>query len=96
MTPTDRHDRARDRWTALVVEWRGGCLVCDDADNGRCLPGSDGCLRIPLCDRHIRWAMASRRERMGKQAGHLKLLLLAWCHHNHSDDVDVARTWLGY
>lgn len=97
MTPTDRHDRPRDRWTALVTEWYDGCLKCDAPVSDRPLPGSDGQLYLPLCERHIRWAMASRRERLGKQAGYLKKLLLAWCRYRGAPtDLDTARDWLGY
>lgn len=94
---TDTPNRQLDRWNALAAEWAGGCLVCGRVETGRPLPGSDGELMLPLCERHVRWAMASRRERMGKQAGNLKKLLLAWSRHRESPDHERrARAWLGF
>lgn len=88
-------NRPLDRYTARVAEWRGGCVYCGEPDTGRALPESDDKVFMPLCARHTRWAMASRRERMGKQSGALKRLLLAWCKSRNIDEAP-AREWLGY
>lgn len=87
--------RALDMQSALVAQWQGGCLLCDAEDLEEPLPESEGLLRMPLCKRHLRWAMASRRERMGKQSRHLKRLLLAWVKATGQDPA-AARRWLGY
>src|SRR3954469_14579237 len=97
MTLIDPPNRPRDRWTALVAEWQAGWLLCESPETERSLPGSDGQVHLPLCDRHVRWAMASRRERLGKQAGRLKKLLVAWSHlYEDADHAARARIWLGY
>lgn len=87
--------RALDIQSAIVADWQGGCLLCDEAEVDKPLSESDGMLRLPLCQRHRRWAMASRREKVGKQSRRLKRLLLAWS-RAHGQDVDAARRWLGY
>jgi hypothetical protein len=91
----DRPDRFKDRHLSIVQEWRSGCLLCDEAATVQRLPCSDGSFYLPLCRRHVRWAMASRRERVGRQARHLKLFLLAWCRLRGGDQA-AARQWLGY
>lgn len=87
--------RFKDRHLQVVSEWRGGCLICGSADLSPVLPPALARVGFPLCDRHLRWAMASRRERMGRQARNLKLLLLAWCRLNQQDR-QTALDWLGY
>lgn len=87
--------RFKDRHLAAVDAWTGGCLYCGASEVVPALPGSEGLLRVPFCGRHVRWALASRRERVGKQARHLKKLVLAWC-RLRDGDVEVARQWLGY
>ena len=91
----DSPNRKKDRWEAIVAEWQGGCIRCGSPETGRALPGSGGRLDLPLCERHLRWALASRRERIGKQAGELARLLLAWCRYRELDRAE-ARRWLGY
>jgi hypothetical protein len=87
-------ERIKDRHLAIVAEWRGGCLYCGAEEVVPTLPGSDGKLAIPFCPRHLRWALASRRERMGKQARTLKKLLLAWC-RLRGGDPELVKQWLG-
>ena len=87
--------RFKDKHLARVEAWEGGCVYCGAGDVVSHLPGSAGALTMPLCPRHVRWAMAARQERIGKQARNLKLLLLAWC-RLRGDDREVAKAWLGY
>jgi len=87
--------RLKDRHLCVIDEWTTGCVYCGEEEVAACLPGSGGRLTMPLCRRHVRWAMACRRERVGKQARHLKKLLLAWC-RLRGDDLEVAEAWLGY
>lgn len=94
-SPESQPTRLKDRFLRVVEEWSGGCVYCGEPEVRASLPGSSGNLTMPLCARHTRWAMAARRERMGKQARTLKLLLLAWC-RLRGDDPGVARAWLGY
>jgi hypothetical protein len=91
----NRPDRFKDRYLLAVDQWQGGCLYCGDADTRPTLAGSDGRLTMPLCSKHTRWALAARRERVGKQARRLKLMLRAWC-RLHGDDPAIADEWLGY
>jgi hypothetical protein len=95
MSTETRPHRFKDKHLARVDAWTGGCLYCGDPDVYPHLPGSERALTMPLCQRHIRWAMVSRREKIGKQARNLKLLLFAWC-RLHGDDREVAKAWLGY
>ena len=69
--------RHKDRHLVVVEEWTGGCVYCGAAET-TLLPGLDHFVDIPFCTLHVRWALASRRERVGKQARHLKKLVLAW------------------
>ena len=89
----DPPGRPKDRFYATVAEWTGGCVKCGQPVAQETLPDSDGRLRMPLCRRHVRWAMASRREGVGKQAGALRRLLLAWC-DVHGEDAALAKDWL--
>ena len=91
----DPPSRFKDRHLAIVQEWRDGCLLCDSQQTVDELPGSDGEFYLPLCARHVRWAMASRRERVGRQARNLKLFLLAWC-RLRGGDRQAAKEWLGF
>lgn len=91
----ERPERFKDRYLDAVDSWRGGCLYCGCEPARATLAGSDGRLTMPLCPKHTRWAMACRRERVGKQARKLKLLLLAWCRLK-GDDTGIAREWLGF
>ena len=70
-------------------------MYCGDSDVVRALPGSGGELTVPFCRKHVRWAMAARCERMGKQALRLKRLLHAWC-RLRGGDRERVREWLGY
>lgn len=88
-----RPDRFKDRDLAVVEEWVSGCIVCGDEEVVAALPGSEGMLTLPLCPRHVRWALASRREGMGKQSRRLRGLLFAWC-RLHGDDRELAKAWL--
>lgn len=90
----DPPDRPKDLFSAVVKEWQGGCLLCDAPVTDRLPSGLMG-TGFPLCERHVRWALASRRERMGRQAGRLKWFLLAWCQRERLDPGPV-REWLGY
>lgn len=90
-----RPDRFKDRDLAVVEAWPGGCLYCGCSEVRPFLAQSEGRLTLPLCAKHTRWALAARRERVGKQARRLKLLLLAWC-RLRGDDPAVAREWLGF
>jgi hypothetical protein len=100
-TPSTRNevDRPRDRYSGVAADVLNGprlrCLHCGSENVCSSLPGSGGRLRVPLCRKHVRWALASRRERIGKQAGVLKRMLLAW---GDATGVDRAlvRDWLGY
>jgi hypothetical protein len=85
----------KDRHLRVVGEWQSGCVCCCAEVTASSLPGSDGKLTMPLCPRHVRWAMACRRERVGKQARNLKKLLFAWCRYQ-GDDREAAKVWLGY
>lgn len=91
----DGPDRFKDRHLAMVQEWTEGCLLCGASDTVAELPGSHGRFYLPLCQRHLRWALASRRERVGRQARNLKHYLLAYC-RIHGGDSAAARQWLGY
>lgn len=82
--------RVKDRWVNVVDEWRGGCLWCGASEAGR-LPGLE--VGVVFCPRHVRWAMASRREGMGKQSYILRRLLLAWC-RRRGGDPEVVKQWL--
>lgn len=93
--PSEVTSRVKDRHLQVVLEWRGGCVYCGAVAVGLSLPGSGGQLTMPLCARHVRWAMAARRERVGKQARNLKKLLLAWARLHGGDREAVAR-WLEY
>lgn len=95
MEQQTRPDRFKDRYLAKVDEWSGGCLYCGDPDVVTALPGSGGRLEIPFCRRHVRWALASRREGMGKQSRVLKHLILGWCRLK-GGDRELAKEWLGY
>lgn len=94
VTP-DPPTRSKDRYVVVAREWRSGCLLCEEQDLVTGLPGCTADLGFPLCARHLRWAMASRRERVGHQALRLKRLLLAWCRVRERDGA-AAREWLGY
>jgi hypothetical protein len=85
--------RFRDRFLAVVDEWDAGCLFCGADTDVRPLPGSAGAVVLPLCHKHVRWAMACRREQHGKQARHLRGLVLAWA-RLHGGDRDAATVWL--
>ena len=93
VTP-DPPGRPKDKYLAKVVDWRGGCLLCGEVVAER-LPPVMHDVEFPLCDKHVRWALASRRERIGHQAGNLRGFLLAWCRHRNADPAPV-RAWLGY
>lgn len=84
--------RVKDRWVNVVDEWHGGCLWCGSPD-ARVLPGLEE-VGVVFCRRHVRWAMASRREGMGKQSYILRRLLLAWC-RRRGGDPEVVKQWLG-
>ena len=90
-----RPDRFKDRHLATVDEWRGGCVYCGAPESRQTLPGSNGLVVLPLCSKHVRWAMAARRERMGKQSRTLKRLVLAWCRLKGGDQ-EAAHEWLGF
>ena len=91
---SDSPMRRKSTMDVVVWEWQSGCLYCGDPAEIRPLP--DECpLCVPLCPKHRRWAMASRRERIGKQAGKLKLLLIAWSKRAGTDPREVSK-WLGY
>lgn len=94
VTP-DHPSRSKDRFVAIVREHRDGCLLCSESEVPEALPASAGRVFLPLCAKHRRWAMASRRERIGRQARRLKHFVLAWADH-HNLDRDAARDWLGY
>jgi hypothetical protein len=81
--------RPLERARAVVEDWRGGCLYCAGPAPLRPLPWQPT-LVVPLCDRHLRWALAARRERWGKEAAKLQRLLSAWvaCSGQSQDDVD--------
>ena len=88
-----RPDRFKDRFLDAVDRWQTGCLYCGGPAEVRPLPRSHGLVRLPLCDKHVRWAMAARDERYGKQAHVLEGLLLAWCRLRGSDR-ETAKAWL--
>jgi hypothetical protein len=90
-----RPGRFKDRHLAIVDEWQQGCLYCGELPVRGALPGSGGKLQVPFCEKHVRWALASRRERFGKQARNLKQLLYAWV-RLHGGDRKQVRGWLGY
>lgn len=89
----DRPDRFKDKFLAAVDSWEDGCLYCGAAADVRPLPGSGGSVALPLCDKHVRWAMAARREQIGKQTRTLRGLLLAWV-RLRDGDRDTALLWL--
>ena len=92
---TTRPARYKDRFLDAVERWQEGtCLYCRAATTVRALPRSGGQVCLPLCDKHVRWAMAARRERFGKQSRILRGYLLAWC-RLQGGDRDVAIVWLG-
>ena len=93
MTAQAHTQRYRDRFLALVAEWETGCLFCHADAEVRPLPGSAGAVLLPLCDKHVRWAMACRREQHGKQARHLRGLALAWV-RLRGGDRNAATVWL--
>lgn len=89
-----RPARFKDRFLDRVDRWnRGTCLYCGVEAQLRVLPRSNGLLELPLCDKHLRWAMAARAERHGKQAHILRGYLLAWCRLRGADR-DAAKAWL--
>lgn len=89
----DRPDRYQGRFLEMVDLWQHGCLYCGEPAEVRPLPRSHGRVRLPLCEKHVRWAMATRRERYGKQAHILQGLLLAWCRLKDGDR-EAAKRWL--
>jgi len=88
-----RPDRFQDRFLCIVDDWRAGCLYCGATAALRPLPESGGKVLLPLCDKHLRWAMAARRERFGKQARTLRGLVLAWV-RLRGGERDAALVWL--
>lgn len=93
ISPESTQRRYKDRFLDAVAEWEEGCLYCGAAAELRPLPRSGGLVQLPLCATHVRWAMAARRERQGKQAHILRGLLLAWC-RLRGGDRDAAVVWL--
>jgi hypothetical protein len=85
--------RFKDRFLDRVDRWSEGCLYCGEPADLRPLPGSGKRVQLPLCDKHLRWAMATRRERYGKQAHILRGYVLAWCRLK-GGDRDAAVVWL--
>lgn len=86
--------RYRDRFLATVDGWKSGtCIHCGAPARIRALPRSAGTVELPLCDKHLRWAMACRREGMGKQLHHLRGLVLAWVRLK-GGDRSCAIVWL--
>ena len=88
-----RPDRFKDRFLDRVDRWQDGCLYCGAEAEVRPLPRSHGLVCLPLCDKHVRWAMAARRERFGKQARVLRRYVLAWC-RLRGGDREAATKWL--
>jgi hypothetical protein len=88
-----RPDRFKDRFLEVVDRWQEGCLYCGEPAEVRPLPASHGLVRLPLCDKHVRWAMACRREGAGKQSRHLRGFVLAWVRLK-GGDRDAAIVWL--
>ncbi len=86
--------RVKDKFLLRVIENTGGCLYCDDPALVP-LEGSGSRLGLLFCEKHVRWAMAARRERYGKQARTLQRLLLAHCRVTGSDPGPV-KEWLGF
>lgn len=86
--------RVKDKFLLAVEQAEGGCLFCG-AREVVLLPGPGARLGPLFCERHVRWALAARRERVGRQARTLKKLLLAWCRLRNGDE-QTARKWLGY
>jgi len=91
--PNSGPQRFKDRFLAVVAEWEGGCVWCGEQETVDALPGSGGALDLPLCAKHVRWAMAARREAMGKQTRILRGLLFAWC-RLEGRDRGAAQAWL--
>lgn len=85
--------RYKDRFLDRVARWEEGCLYCGEPAQVRPLPRSAGLVQLPLCDKHMRWAMAARRERFGKQSYLLRGYVLAWCRLKGCDR-EAALTWL--
>lgn len=90
--PVTQRARAKDKFLVAVAEHAGRCLFCGNPDVAP-LEGSGANLGLLFCDRHVRWAMAARRERIGKQARTLRLLLLANCRVN-GGDAALVDLWL--
>lgn len=88
-----RPDRFKDRFLDRVDRWQGGCLYCGAEAEVRPLPRSHGLVFLPLCDKHVRWAMATRDDRFGKQSRVLRGYLLAWCRLKDGDR-EAALAWL--
>lgn len=88
----DEAMRPQDQFTVAVDAWEGGCLYCSASERLCPLPGLEAS-GPPLCPRHLRWAMASRRERHGRQAGRLRRLLRAWSTRYPEGTEEVER-WL--
>jgi hypothetical protein len=89
-----RPERFKDRFLDRVDRWQEGCcLYCGAPAEVRPLPRSHGLVHLPLCDKHVRWAMATRRERYGKQARILNKLVLAWVRLRGGDRA-AAQEWL--
>lgn len=84
--------RAKDKFLVAAAEHAGRCLFCGNPDVAP-LEGSGARLGLLFCERHVRWAMAARRERIGKQTRTLRLLLLANCRINGGDPNQV-KDWL--
>lgn len=84
--------RPKDKYLIAATEHAGRCLFCGNPDVAP-LEGSGANLGLLFCDRHVRWAMAARRERLGKQARTLRLLLLANCRINGGDATATVE-WL--
>ena len=91
--PNTGPPRFKDRFLAVVAEWEGGCLWCGEEETVDALPGSGGALDLPLCAKHVRWAMAARREGIGKQTRILRGLLFAWCRLKGGDRA-LTSAWL--
>lgn len=85
--------RLKDRFLATVEGWESGCIHCGLPAPVRTLPRSAELVELPLCAKHVRWAMACRREGMGKQSHHLRGLVLAWVRLK-GGDRHAAIVWL--
>jgi hypothetical protein len=89
-----RPSRLQDRHLAMVEQANRGCIYCG-ASELAALPGSGAKLGLVFCATHVRWAMAARRERYGKQARNLRKLLQANCRLNGGDSKTV-KVWLRF